>query len=194
MIVINLQKAFDTVDHTILLGKMKWIGFSNKTIKWFHSYHTNRAFFVSLDSEFLKTGTINCGVPHESILGPLLFLLNINDIPKTLSHSHTYLYGDDTSIFYQHMNVLEIENVFNKEFANACKWFVDNKLSIHFDEDKTKLIFFSKEKNLSGLNITYDNNTIKQFHIEEHLGFYLDINFSGESMAMKSQCKASVLI
>ena len=70
-----------------------------------------------------------------------------------------------------------------------CEWFVDNKLSIHFGEDKTKCIIFSKEKNLSGLNITYENNRIKQFHIVEYLGCYLDANLSGESMTVKSPKK-----
>ena len=91
-------------------------------------------------------------------------MLYINDIPQALSHGHTYLYVDDPSTFYQHRDVAEIENVLNKEFANVCEWFVDNKLSIHFGEDKTKCILFTKKK-LPGMNITHDNNRIKQFHI-----------------------------
>ena len=81
MILIDLQKAFETLDHKILLAKMKCIGFSDKTIKWFHSYVTNRAIFVSLGTVFSEAGTINCGIPQGSILGPLLLLLYINDIP-----------------------------------------------------------------------------------------------------------------
>ena len=100
MILFDHQMAFDTLDHTILLDKMKCIGFSNKTIKLFHSYLTNRAFFVSLNNRFSKAGTANCGVPQASILGPLLFLLYINDISQALSDSHTYLYADNTSILY----------------------------------------------------------------------------------------------
>ena len=132
----------------------------------------NRAFFVSLDNEFSKAGTINCGIPQGSMLGPFLFLLYINDIPQTLSDSHTYLTADDTSIFYQHKHLAEIESVLNKESVNVCEWFVNNKLSIHFWEDKTKCILFSKEKDLSGFNITYDDNRIKQFHIVEYLDCY----------------------
>ena len=78
MILIDLREAFDTLDHTILLEKMTCIGFSNKTIGWFHSYLMNRTFFVSLDNELSEAGTINCRVPQGSILGPLLFLLYIN--------------------------------------------------------------------------------------------------------------------
>ena len=134
----------------------------------------------------LEVGTINYGVPPGSILGPLLFLLYINDIPQVLSDSHTHPYADDTTISYQHMDIAEIKNVLNKEFANMCEWFIDNKLSIHFDEDKTKCILFSKEKNLPGLKITYKNNRIKPFNIVEYLGCYLDANLSRESMAIKS--------
>ena len=79
-------------------------------------------------------------------------------------------YTDDTSTFYQHKDITEIENVLTKEFPNVCKWFVDNKLSVHFNEDKFKCIIFSRKKNLSDLNVTYDNNVIKQFRIEEYLG------------------------
>ena len=123
MILIDLQKAFHTLDHKLLLDKMKCIGFSDYTIKWFHSYLTNRAIFVSLGTVFSEAGTINCGVPQGSMLGPLLFLLYINDIPQALSNTNTYLYANDTSIFCQPKDVTEIENVLNKEFANVCDWF-----------------------------------------------------------------------
>ena len=73
-------------------------------------------------------------------MGPLLFLLYINNIQEALSNTHTYLYADDTNNFCQHKNVTKIRNVLNTEFENVCDWFVDNKLSIHFGEDKTKFI------------------------------------------------------
>ena len=165
MILIDLEKALNALNHKILLDEMKSIGFSSKTIKWFHSFLTNGAFFVSLDTVIWETGTINCRVPQGSILRPLLFLLYINDTPQALSNTHTYLYADDTSIFCQHKYVTEIENISNKVFANVWDWFIDNKLSVHFGEDKTKCFLFSRNKNLSELNITLDNNRIKQYRI-----------------------------
>ena len=102
---------------------MKCIGFSDEAIKWFYSYLTNITFFVSLDNDFSEAETIR--VPQRSTLEPLLFLLYINDIPQALPDSDTYLYVDDTSIFYQYKDIAEIENVLNKEFENVCKWFVD---------------------------------------------------------------------
>ena len=68
-----------------------------------------------------------------------------------------------TQVSFVNMDVREIENVLNKRFANVCNWFVDDKLSIHFGEDKTKCILFSRDKNLPDLNITYNNNRIKQY-------------------------------
>ena len=135
MILIDLQKTFDTLDHIIILDKMKCIGFSDKTLKWFHSYLTKRVIFVLLGIVFSEAGTINCRVPQGSILGPLLFLLYINDILQALSNTNAYLYADDKGIFCQHKYVMEIENALNKEFANVCGWFIDNKLSIQFGEN-----------------------------------------------------------
>ena len=75
----------------------------------------------SLDNRFSEAGTINWGVPQESILEPLVFLLHINDTPQSLSDSHRYMYADDTSICYQYKDVTEIDYVLNKEFPNVCE-------------------------------------------------------------------------
>ena len=118
----------------------------------------------------LEAGTINCGVHQESILGALFFLLYINDIPQVaLSNTHTYLYAENTSIFCQHKDIPEIENALKKEFVNVCNCFVVHKLSIHFGEDKTNCILFGRDKNLTELNVTYNNNKIKQCRIIEYL-------------------------
>ena len=96
---------------------------------------------------FSEAGTINCGVRQGSVSGPLLFLLHINDIIQGLSDSHTYLCADDYGMFfYKYKDVTQIENVLNKKFANSLKWFVHNKLPIHFGEDKTKCILLCMEK------------------------------------------------
>ena len=102
---------------------------------------------MTVENVFSDAGLINYGVPQGSILGPLLFLIYVNDLPQALNETGSYLYTEDTCIFYQDKNVEKIERVLNKEFSSLCEWFIDNKLSIHFGNDKTKTIFFiSNEK------------------------------------------------
>ena len=148
MILVGLQKAFDTLDHGVLLEKMKYFGFRTSVIKWFESCLSNRAFLVCIDNVFSEDGTSKYGVPQGSILGPLVFLLYVNDLPETLSDAGSFLYAEDTCIFYQHEKVKKIENFLNKEFLSLCQWFIDNKLSIHIGKDKTKSILFSKTRAL----------------------------------------------
>ena len=134
---------------------------------------------------FSEVGTLKYGVPQGSILEPLLFLLYVNDIPKSLSDASFYLHADDTCVFYQHENVKKIENVLNKEFSWLCQWFIDNKLSIHFGQDKTESIFFSKMRDLREINISFAGYSIKQHQTLEYLGCQLDSNLSVEAMASK---------
>ena len=121
MILVDLRKAFDTLDHGVLFEKMKYFGFRASVIKWFESYLSNRKFLICIDSVFSEPGTLKYGAPQGSILGPLLFLLHVNDLPQPLSDAGSYLYADDTCIFYQHEDVKKIENVLNKEFSSICQ-------------------------------------------------------------------------
>lgn len=103
-ILIQLQKAFDTLEHKIFLKKMTYLGFKTSIIKWFESYLRNRKFFVSVDDFFSKTGILNCGLSQGSILGTHLFLICIHVLPQSWSESGSYLHADDTCIFYQDNN------------------------------------------------------------------------------------------
>ena len=164
MILIDLQKSFDTIDHDILLRKLSAIGFPNHTIGWFKLYLSNRLFRVNLENCYSDSSNTTCGVPHGSILGPLLFLIYLNDMPQPVK-SNLFLYADDSCLVFQGKDVIEIEKQLNGDFKNICEWFVDNRLSIHFGEDKTKSILFaskSKIKKVPKLKINYNNIQIKQ--------------------------------
>ena len=137
MILINLQKAFDTINHEILLKKLQFLNFSECSIKWFGSYLAKRTFLVNVGSSYSDPADLNCGVPQGSILGPLLFLLYINDLPQAIQNSDVRLYADDTCISFKHKNVKAIEEKLNQDFNSLCDWFLDYKLSIHFGEEKT---------------------------------------------------------
>ena len=99
-----------------------------------------------------------------------------------------FLYADDTCLLYLHKDLDQIKKELTKHFCNICDWFVDNKLSIHFGEDKTKSILFStknKKKKIGTLEIKYVNINIKQYSKVTYLGCELDENPSGEAMALK---------
>ena len=85
MILIDLQKAFDTVNHNVLIEKLKAIGFCDDTVNCFHSYFTDRAFLVSIKNKYSSISNVSCGVPQVSILGPLLFLIYVNDMKQAVS-------------------------------------------------------------------------------------------------------------
>ena len=84
-----------------------------------------------MGEEYSKPGNLLCGVPQGSILGPLLFLLYVNDMPESVS-CDLLLYADDSCLVFSHNDITEIENQLNKDFNSIWDWFVDNKLSIHF--------------------------------------------------------------
>ena len=187
MILIDLQKAFDTIDHDILLKKLSAIGFSNHTIGWFKSYLSNQLFRVNLGNCYSDPSNVTCGVPQGSILGPSLFLIYVNDMPQAVK-SNLFLYADDSCLIFQGKDAIEIEKQLNGDFTNICEWFVDNRLSIHFGEDKPKSILSAskrKIKKVPKLKITYKNMQIKQHSKVTYLGCILDETMSGESMALK---------
>ena len=109
MVLIDLQKAFDTIDHSILLEKMSCLGFAGKTIAWYTSYLTNRSFIVNVGKESSSPGKLSCRVPQGSILGPLLFLLYVNDMPQAVN-SELLLYADDTCLIYTGKDIQKLKN------------------------------------------------------------------------------------
>ena len=183
MILIDLQKAFDTIDHNILLQKLYAIGFSKHSINWFRSYLINRTFLVELRNAFSQPACVSSGVLQGSILGPLLFLIYVNDMLQTVK-CNIFLYADDTCLVCQHKNINETEKQLNKDFENICDWLVDNKRSIHLGDDKIKSILFAtkfKIRKVRKLNINYGDIQIKQHSKVKYLGCILDETMSGET-------------
>ena len=137
MMLVDLQKAFDTINHKVLLQKPKAIRFSEQSIQRFRSYLRDRIFLVETENKLSDFGKISCGVPQGSIVGPLLFLIYVNNMPQAVK-SNLLLYADDSCLMYQHKDIAIIKKILNEDFQNISDWFVDNKLSIHFRDDKTK--------------------------------------------------------
>ena len=183
---MHLQKAFDTIDYKILKEKLKYMGFSNGATKWFECYLSKRMFSENVENSSSDQALISCGVPQGSILGPILFLLYVNDMVQAVQCDFL-LYADGTGLIFQHKEIKIIEHQPIRNISNICDWFVDNKLRIHFGEDKTKSILFAplnKCKKLRILNISYGSLKIKQYLEVIYLDCILDESLSGESMAL----------
>ena len=162
------------------------MGFSEKVILWFESDLSGRTFKVNIDKKFSDPGNLTCGVSQGSILGQLLFLLYVNDMPQAVK-CDLFLYTNDICLIFQHENVKGIEDQLNLSFSSLFNQFIDNKLSIHLGEDKTKSILFGTKLNIKRaepLNIVYGNVKIKQYTKVTYLGCILDESLSGESIAL----------
>ena len=155
MILIDLRKAFDTIDHDLLSQKLYAFGFSKRTDNCFKSYLSSRSFLVNLGNNFSQPASVSCSVPQGSTLGPLLFLIYVNDMLQDVKYD-LFLNANDSCVFCRHEDIIEIQKHLNEDFSNICDWFVDSKLSIHFDEEKTKPMLLTskfKRKNIEKLKV-----------------------------------------
>ena len=138
MILIDLQKAFDTTDHQILIKIINYLGFSKNVIAWFKSYLSQRKFQINVNNSYSSPSNLICGVTQGSIPGPLLFLPYINEFPQAVP-SVSLLYADHSRIVFQHKNVTEIEKQLLRDFSSFCEWFVGNALNVHSGQKKNKI-------------------------------------------------------
>lgn len=114
-VLIDLRKAFDTVDHNILLHKLDYYGFRGVINRWLSSYLQGRTQNTQIGPHVSSRVGITCGVPQGSVLGPLLFLLYINDIQNSSDKLNFYLFADDTNILYANKNLKSLELIVNQE-------------------------------------------------------------------------------
>ena len=128
-------------------------------------YLSSRKFHVNVHDKFSTSGNLRCRVPQGSTLGPFLFLLYINNVPQAVD-CDLFPYADDKCLLFQHKDLERIKEELTKNFSNICDWFVDNKLSIHIGDDKTKSILFStknRKMKIKSLDIQYGRAKIKQY-------------------------------
>ena len=164
-IFLDLSKAFDCVDHNILIDKLSRYGIRGRVLEWIRSYLTNRQQYVRLVSDDggcnsdLKT--ISTGVPQGSVLGPLLFILYINDLPSHVVDARTICYADDTNLLVTGKDLNELSQTASNVLAQATTWFQNNKLSLN--KNKTTIILFQTSQ---GTTQTPKNITLDTYNFE----------------------------
>ena len=177
-IFIDLRKAFDTVNHKILLKKLDHYGIRGIANNWFNSYLTERYQYVYLNGESSEKKAITCGVPQGSVLGPLLFLIYINDLPNISKVLDFYLFADDTNLYCEDDCLKKLESKINKELKNLYLWLSVNRLALNMD--KTNFVIFHPFNKPLKLNVTIkiNNKAICEKKSIKYLGVFIDSTLS----------------
>jgi hypothetical protein len=147
-VFLDFKKAFDTVNHDILLGKLNKYGIRGVAYSWIKDYLSNRQQYVSFNSVDSSKQMIHCGVPQGSILGPLLFLLYINDIVNISNALLPIIFADDTNIFITGKSIREISELMNNELSKIVTWLNANRLSLNVSKTHFT-VFRSKNSNIT---------------------------------------------
>ena len=175
-VFLDFSKAFDTINHEILLYKLNYYGVRGIALEWFRNYLDSRKQFVSIANTNSDTKMVNCGVPQGSILGPLLFLIYINDFCKSSSVLSFILFADDSNIFFSHKDPRHLLATINHELKQVSEWIKANKLSLNLQ--KTNYMLFSNIIDELPGNIIFENTNIKRVSITKFLGVTIDKNLS----------------
>ena len=175
-IFMDLSKAFDVLNHKILKSKLEHYGFRNNFLQFIMSFVEDRNYFVSANGHTSHTKTVNIGVPQGSTLGPLLFLLYINDMVNSSDLMKFSLFADDSTTTYSNSNLNITLNTVKKEFSKVLEWLTANKLIINLQ--KTHLMVFTNKKRPHSISLNINGNTILETTETKFLGVILDNQLS----------------
>ena len=200
---LDLSKAFDTLDHSIFLTKLNFYGFSGSVLKWFQSYLSHRQQFVDFDGTVSNICTLSTGVPQGSILGPLLFIIYMNDIHIASKQFNFILYTDDTNmispmcsfslqIALQSISMTQLSHNINVELNNIQEWLSINKLSLNVKKTKFT-IFHYRQRNIDILILDLQISSEKIERVAEFnfLGLTVDENLNWNAHIQKVSDKIS---
>ena len=192
VVTLDLQKAFDTVDHLILLNKLRFIGADELSIKWFNSYLSNRMQHTCVNGFESSQQKMQCGIPQGSILGPLLFVIYINDLSSCLSKCKTSLYADDTCLYYASENPKSVTETLNADLLIIDAWLKRNKLALNVKKCEFLMIGTTRRlKSAEVPDVLIQNVPISRVThckylgvlIDEHLDWVKHIEYLGKKIA-----------
>jgi len=189
-IFIDLKKAFDTVNHDILIKKLEYYGLRGTALSWINSYLINRTQFVDIDNTKSEELNVECGVPQGSVLGPKLFLLYINDIIKVSDLLKFILFADDTTILCSDSDIASLTTKVNRELDKLFNWFAANKLSLNIAKTNYMIFNGGTESNITH-PITINNTAIEKVKVSKFLGVLVDDKVSWKPHILSVQSKLS---
>ena len=201
-VYLDLSKAFDTLDHKILLHKLKYYGVCDSSLKWFHSYLTNRQQHVSFDDTVSSALPLKTGVPQGSILGPLLFIIYTNDIYRASQKFDSILYADDTTLitplcsFNSSVNLetRDASDKINEELTKIHNWLSVNKLSLNIAKTKFMVFHFPQRRVIPTLDIKINNIAVSRTTEFNFLGLFVNETLNWNTHVNKIATKLSRLI
>lgn len=207
VIFIDFKKAFDTLSHEKIIQKLEKIGIRGRISEWFRSYLCDRGFKVKISDRLSQFQSTSFGVPQGSILGPLLFVIYVNDMLSVLKNSIGFQYADDTAIIVSHHDINSAIEIMQTEFDEVVRWCHDNGLIInckktklmhirppHILRTQIKIRFHNfeclhKNKSQQCLNLLDDcRDIIDTVNVYRYLGVEVDCNFKWHSH-IKYVCK-----
>ena len=171
---IDFSKAFDTVDHQILLEKLEYYGIKNTAHAWFSDYLSNRMQYVEIDGHKSDSLNVTYGVPQGSTLGPLLFLLYINDLPLCSTKLIFRLFADDTNVFLDDSDLDNIERDMNRELNKVSDWLNANKLSLNLTKSNYMLLIPRNRRRPRDLNLFINGHKLARKSEVKYLGVFID--------------------
>ena len=193
-VFIDLKKAFDTVDHNILLNKLEHYGIRGLPLGWIQSYLTNITHYVSINDTNSTCINVTCGVPQGSILGPILFILYLNDM-HTVSYLMKFIiFADNTNVLYTGNAISEMCKTVSKELDKLSSWFMAKKLSLNIS--KTNFMVISRKQIINDPIVSINSINIERVYITQFLGVHIDcqLDWNGHIMSIKNKIAKNVSV
>ena len=173
-VLIDLSKAFDSIDHALLLKKLQSYGVKGNEFNWFTNYLTSRKQRVSLDGTYSDWANISKGVQQGSILGPLMFLVFVNDLPDMVDNCTVNLYADDTTIYYSNKDPKLVQSTINSDLESIVSWIEMNGLKMNVSKTQMMTLQRKSTKPAEAITVKIRGEEITHLKSIKYLGVVVD--------------------